>query len=31
MTVGGARIVHSKQNIIIALLSHTPIQISYVR
>jgi len=26
MTVGGARVVHSKHNIIIALLSYTPIQ-----
>jgi len=30
MTVEGARIVHSKQNIIIALLSYTPIQISHI-
>jgi len=31
MTVGGARIVHSKHDIIIALLIYTPIQISHVR
>jgi len=31
MTVGGAIIVHSKQNHIIALLSYTPMQISHIR